>query len=126
ERGGVGGALGVSPGEEWAGFARGTAEAELIARSPRPTAPAPISMPETPEDLGESYPSPSSTQEAFGRILGRLGRLPIGDRIVTLSADVAVTTHLAAWITRKGGYFPRANPDPFAGIPPAVQSAAPP
>ena len=115
-------ALGIAPGAEWAGFPPGSPEAALIARSPRPAAEAaPARMPEIPEELGESYPSPSSTQEAFGRVLGRLARLPIGDRIVTVSADVAVTTHLAAWINRKGVYFPRAKPDPFEGAPQAVR-----
>ena len=47
---------------------------------------------------------------AFGRVLGRLARLPVGDRIVTLSADVAVTTHLAAWINRTGIYARQARP----------------
>ncbi|HYB40766.1 MAG TPA: 1-deoxy-D-xylulose-5-phosphate synthase N-terminal domain-containing protein, partial [Candidatus Methylomirabilis sp.] len=115
-------ALGIPKGEEWAGFAPGSAEAAIIARSPRP-APAGAAIhpaAEIPEELGESYPSPSSTQEAFGRVLGRLGRLPIGDRIVTVSADVAVTTHLAAWISRKGVYFPRAKPDHFEGAARAV------
>ena len=116
-------ALGIAPGEEWAPFSPGSPEAALIARSPRPVdGAAPVgSLPEIPDDLGESYPSPSSTQEAFGRVLGRLARLPIGERIVTVSADVAVTTHLAAWINRKGIYFPRAKPDPFDGTPQAVQ-----
>jgi pyruvate dehydrogenase E1 component len=105
------GTLGIALGEEWAGFAPGTAEAELIRRSPRPEpAPAVARMPEIPDTLDESYPSPSSTQEAFGRVLGRLARLPIGDRIVTLSADVAVTTHLAAWINRKGVYAAARTP----------------
>ena len=63
-----------------------------------------------PGTLDESYPPQSSTQEAFGRVLGRLGRLPVGDRVVTFSADVSVTTHLAGWINRKGVYFPRAKP----------------
>jgi pyruvate dehydrogenase E1 component len=117
------GTLGIAPGEEWARFPPDSPEAALIARSPRPAegAKPTVSMPEIPEDLGESYPSPSSTQEAFGRALGRLARLPIGDRIVTVSADVAVTTHLAAWINRKGIYFPRAKPDPFEGASQAVQ-----
>jgi pyruvate dehydrogenase E1 component len=115
--------LGIAPGEEWAGFAADSPEAALIARSPRPPAEPALAtgMPEIPDDLGESYPSPSSTQEAFGRVLGRLARLPIGDRIVTVSADVAVTTHLAAWINRKGIYFPRAKSDPFEGTTQAVQ-----
>ena len=115
-------ALGIGPGDEWAGFPAGSPEAALIARSPRPAVESAVAgMPEIPDDLAESYPSPSSTQEAFGRVLNRLARLPIGDRIVTLSADVAVTTHLAAWINRKGIYFPRAKPDPFEGTPQAVQ-----
>ncbi len=114
--------LGIAPGEEWGGFPPGSAEATLIARSPRPPEAVAVSgMPEIPDDLGESYPSPSSTQEAFGRVLGRLARLPVGERIVTVSADVAVTTHLAAWINRKAVYFPRAKPDHFEGSPQAVQ-----
>ena len=32
-----------------------------------------------------------------------------------------MTTHLAAWINRKGVYFPRAKPDPFEGVPQAVR-----
>ncbi len=104
--------LGVAPGEEWAGFAPGSAEAELIRRAPAPYAPPRRrdEAPEVPESLDETYPPQSSTQEAFGRVLGRLSRLPVGDRVVTLSADVSVTTHLAGWINRKGVYFPRAKP----------------
>ena len=118
----LGKTLGIVQGDEWAGFAPGTAEAALIEQSPRPQpAPPTAGMPEIPEDLGESYPSPSSTQEAFGRVLGRLARLPVGDRIVTLSADVAVTTHLAAWINRKGIYARQARPSFAEPGPQAVQ-----
>ncbi|HSB42031.1 MAG TPA: 1-deoxy-D-xylulose-5-phosphate synthase N-terminal domain-containing protein [Methylomirabilota bacterium] len=116
-------ALGVAPGETWVGFAAGSAEAELIRRGPAPYAPPPgrAPAPAVPETLEEAYPAQTSTQEALGRVLGRLGRLPVGDRIVTLSADVAVTTHLAGWINRKGVYFPRPKPG-FAGEgPQAVQ-----
>ncbi|HTG11652.1 MAG TPA: 1-deoxy-D-xylulose-5-phosphate synthase N-terminal domain-containing protein, partial [Candidatus Eisenbacteria bacterium] len=60
--------LGVAAGEEWAGFAPGSPEAELIRR-----APAPYTPPErrrgaaldVPDELEESYPPQSSTQEAF-------------------------------------------------------------
>ncbi len=116
--------LGIAPGEEWAGFAAGSAEADLIRRGPKPYAPpvprrdAAVAVPET---LEESYPPQSSTQEAFGRVLGRLSRLPIGDRVVTLSADVSVTTHLAGWINRKGVYFPRVKPGFTAEGPQVVQ-----
>jgi pyruvate dehydrogenase E1 component len=122
-------ALGLASGEEWAGFAPGSAEAELIRRAPAPYAPPalrpdaalPDAALEVPAALEESYPAQSSTQEAFGRILGRLSRLPVGDRVVTFSADVSVTTHLAGWINRKGVYFPRAKPGFTAEGPQAVQ-----
>jgi pyruvate dehydrogenase E1 component len=110
-------ALGVAAGQEWARFPSDSAEAELIRRAPAPYAPpAPRreAGPEVPDTLEESYPGQSSTQEAFGRALGRLARLPLGERIVTLSADVSVTTHLAGWINRTGVYFPRPKPG-FAG-----------
>jgi pyruvate dehydrogenase E1 component len=116
----LGARLGITAGEEWASFPADSPEAALIARSPRPgPAPATAPPPAIPDALGEAYPSPGSTQEAFGRILGRLARLPAGDRIVTLSADVAVTTHLSAWISRKGVYFPRTKPDYSEGAPQA-------
>jgi pyruvate dehydrogenase E1 component len=108
--------LGVPSGEEWARFAPDSAEAALIRGGPSPYAPPPLraEAPAVPEALDETYPPQSSTQEAFGRVLGRLSRLPVGDRVVTFSADVSVTTHLAGWINRKGVYSPRAKPG-FAG-----------
>ena len=105
--------LGVEAGAEWAGFADGSSEARLIAALP-PLFSAPPARrpdPEVPERLDERYSGETSTQEAFGRVLGALGRLPAGEAIVTVSADVAVTTHLAGWITRKGVWFPCAKPD---------------
>jgi pyruvate dehydrogenase E1 component len=113
-------ALGVAPGEEWAAFAAGSAEAALVRGAPAPYAPPAVGpAPDVPDTLEETYPAESSTQEAFGRVLGRLGRLPIGDRVVTFSADVSVTTHLAGWISRRGVYFPRAKPA-FAAEGPAM------
>jgi len=103
--------LGIAADDEWAAFPPDSAEAALIARSPVFAPPAESSAsPPIPADLEESYPPQSSSQEAFGRVLGRLSRLPVGERVVTLSADVAVTTHLAAWINRKGVYVPRVRP----------------
>ena len=54
-------------------------------------------------------------------MLGALSRLPAADRIVTVSADVAITTHLAGWINRKGVYYPEARRNPFADVPQAMQ-----
>jgi len=41
--------------------------------------------------------------------------------IVTVSADVAVTTHLAGWINRTGVYFPTQKPHALADLQLAVQ-----
>ena len=114
--------LGVAPGEEWASFAAGTSEAEHIrARPPLFTPPPARPAPVVPEALDEVYAEQVSTQEAFGRGLAALGRLPAGDPIVTVSADVAVTTHLAGWMNRKGIYHPAARPDVFADVPQALR-----
>jgi pyruvate dehydrogenase E1 component len=112
----------VGAGDEWASFEENSAEARYIrALPPLFTAPAPAHEAiEVPASLEETYPTESSTQEAFGRVLGALGRLPVGDRIVSVSADVAVTTHLAGWINRKGVYFPRPRSAPAPEAPQAV------
>src|SRR5439155_1097325 len=62
-----------------------------------------------------------ATPGAFGRALGALARLPVAASVVTVSADVAVTTHLAGWINRKGVYFPVSKPHVLADLPLAVQ-----
>ena len=115
--------LGVPAGHEWEGFPGSSPEGHLIGARPAPFASPPLHgpQPEIPESLDESYPAQASTQEAFGRALGKLGRLPTGDHIVTLSADVAVTTHLAGWINRKGVWAPAARTDFFAETPQMVQ-----
>jgi pyruvate dehydrogenase E1 component len=115
--------LGIAPGDEWDGFAPGSPEAEHIRvlpplfSPPTPSKPAP----EIPEVLDETYADQMSSQEAFGRALAALGRLPAGDAIVTVSADVAITTHLAGWMNRKGIYYPAARTDPFADVPQALR-----
>ena len=116
-------ASGVRPGEEWAGFPADSAEAALIrARPPLYRAAAPRGAAvEIPATLGDEHAGTTSTQEAFGRVLGGLGRLPAGDRVVTVSADVAITTHLAGWINRKGVYARPARENPFAEMPQAMQ-----
>ncbi len=116
-------ALGISEGAEWDGFAPGSEEAKLVDALPplfMPPPPSPALV-QVPAELDESYPAECSTQEAFGRVLGALSRLAVADRIVTVSADVAVTTHLAGWINRKGVYYPEARRNPFADVPQAVQ-----
>jgi pyruvate dehydrogenase E1 component len=114
--------VGVAAGDEWAGFAAGTPEAEHIRALPPLFTPPPARpAPAIPESLDEAYADQVSTQEAFGRALAALDRLPIADAIVTASADVAVTTHLAGWMNRKGIYYPVARPDAFADVPQALR-----
>ncbi len=113
--------LGVARGDEWSGFAPGSPEAGLVAALPPLwTPPAPAPLPDLPAALDETYGEELSTQEAFGRVLAALGRTAAADAVVTVSADVAVTTHLAGWMNRKGIYFPEARPDPFADTPQAL------
>jgi pyruvate dehydrogenase E1 component len=116
-------ALGIERGREWDGFAPGSEEADLVRRLPPLFAPPAPRAPrvEIPAELDESYPAECSSQEAFGRVLGSLSRLPSADRVVTVSADVAITTHLAGWINRKGVYYPEARRNPFADVPQAMQ-----
>jgi pyruvate dehydrogenase E1 component len=115
--------LGVRTGGEWDAFPASSPEGRLIAGRPAPFTAPPLhgTEPEIPDGLDETYPAQASSQEAFGRVLGKLGRLPVGDHIVTLSADVAVTTHLAGWINRKGVWAPVARPDFFAETPQMMQ-----
>ena len=115
--------LGIGEGREWDGFAPDSEEAKLVRRLPPLFTPPARSAPrvEIPSELDESYPAECSSQEAFGRVLGALSRLPAADRIVTVSADVAITTHLAGWINRKGVYYPEARRNPFADVPQAMQ-----
>src|SRR6266849_1346283 len=114
--------LGVKPGSEWERFPDSSLEVRWIRERPAPfrSPGRHVEAPELPETLDERYPETSSSQEAFGRALSRLARLPVGAHVVTLSADVAVTTHLGAWITRTGVYSPTARPDFFADVPQAV------
>src|SRR5262245_52723004 len=116
-------ASGISPGDEWARFADGSAEAAFIRACP-PLYQAPVPRGraiEMPASQGDEHAGTTSTQEAFGRVLAGLARLPAGERVVTVSADVAITTHLAGWINRKQVYAPAARPSPFAEIPQAMQ-----
>jgi pyruvate dehydrogenase E1 component len=108
-------AFGIAEGEEWTGFEPESAEARFIrSRPPLYTAPPRTPPLRIPATLEETYVGDMSTQEALGRVLGALGRDAASEAVVTVSADVAVTTHLAGWINRKGVYFPDARRDPFA------------
>ncbi|MEM1332194.1 MAG: 1-deoxy-D-xylulose-5-phosphate synthase N-terminal domain-containing protein, partial [Actinomycetota bacterium] len=54
----------------------------------------------------------TSTQEAFGRVLAGLADVDgVGDRIVTTSPDVSISTNLGGWINKTGVYAPDERDD---------------
>jgi pyruvate dehydrogenase E1 component len=110
-------ALGIRVGEEWSGFDPASEESAYIrGLAPLWTSPPRAAAPRVPAELSETYEGAMSTQEALGRVLAALARRPEGEAIVTVSADVAVTTHLAGWINRTGVYALEARTDPFADV----------
>jgi pyruvate dehydrogenase E1 component len=121
--------LGVPEGEEWATFPPGSPEAAYIRRAVaagvglprRYVRPAPVSIPERLE----LPPRPAaSTQEVFGDVLAALARHPAVERwLVTVSADVATTTHLSGWVNRRGVYATGERDDAFErlGLRPLVR-----
>jgi pyruvate dehydrogenase E1 component len=114
--------LGIAEGDEWNpwGGLGGNAAAELEAfmkASPfaighaRADA-APVPVPAIPAPDGEEQ----STQAAFGRILLDIAKSkhPLGDRIVTTSPDVTVSTNLGAWVNQRGLFRRQELKDVFA------------
>lgn len=117
--------LGIPEGQELAPFPAGSPEDRYIRRAlaagvgrPRrylPPEPVPL-----PGDVALPPRGETSTQEAFGDVLAALARDPaVAPHLVTVSPDVATTTHLSGWVNRRGVYAVRPRADAFAahGIP---------
>ena len=116
--------LGIEEGEEWEPWAglgdnvatslRAFVEASPFAQR-RPSAAAPT-IP-VPERLPVPEGAEQSTQAAFGRILLDLAKSghPLGDRIVTTSPDVTVSTNLGAFVNQRGLFRRAELKDVFAG-----------
>ena len=101
---------GLTVDTEWDRFPAGSPEGRLCAATggelnnvavpPRPVLPI-------PDAVGVPAAAPTSTQEAFGRILTRLGDVDgVAERIVTTSPDVSVSTNLGGWINKCGVFAP--------------------
>ncbi len=115
-------AHGIPPGEEWsptAGLAVDPDEFRAFleevpwrrrqVRFAAPPVPVPERLPS-----GRAV-SRTSTQEAFGRLVGELARsrLPLAERLVTLSPDVTVSTGLAPWVSRRHVFNRKEHEDVF-------------
>jgi pyruvate dehydrogenase E1 component len=111
--------LGVAEADEWAPFPPDSPEGRHIARLmadgiglPRRYRPPPLAV--VPGRLDLPPRPTTSTQEAFGDVLTALGRQPgLDGSVVTVSADVATTTHLSGWVNRRGVYSTRERDDAF-------------
>lgn len=68
-----------------------------------------------PDALSLPHAETSSTQEAFGKILNEIARSgeKLGERIVTTSPDVAVSTNLGPWINQLGLFSRDVEEDEF-------------
>lgn len=115
--------VGLTEATEWDGFEEHSAEAELLAaarqRLDRGTRP-PATVVPVPTSLSTRDAAPTSTQAAFGRILLELSRVEgLGERLVTVSPDVAVSTNLGGFVNKTGVWGPTAEPvyDPMEDSP---------
>lgn len=101
--------LDIAEDDVWSGFPEDSAAGVVCAETARrleqgPPVAAQNNL-DLPRDLPTSHPRTTSTQEAFGRSVLRLGEVAgIGERVVTLSPDVATSTHLGGWINKFGVY----------------------
>jgi pyruvate dehydrogenase E1 component len=105
---GVRESMGLDADDPWAVFADNTEPAKWIAKSaerlgPGRTGSEGLTIPVVPTSLDTRNPAVTSTQEALGRTLTRLADFPEARaRIVTMSPDVATSTHLSGWINKVG------------------------
>jgi len=115
--------LGIAVGDEWNAFSADSPEGRYCQqvaarlRTQQQAAVPFIAASSIPARLELSYPQKLSTQEALGRILPRMADIPtIGERIVTVAPDVAISTHLSAWINKVGVFAPVLREDYQADV----------
>jgi pyruvate dehydrogenase E1 component len=108
--------VGLTTGTEWDRFAEDAPAGRLCAEvggrlnnvpsPPRPPVPAPTTV------ARRRATTPTSTQEAFGRTLSSLADVEgVGERLVTSSPDVSISTNLGAWINKVGVFAPQEADD---------------
>ncbi len=110
--------LDTDPDDPWAAFAPESDEGRLCATArQRLERTTPVLQPvaEIPTALGRTDSGLASTQQVFGRLLTDLRRAApaVAERIVTVSPDVATSTHLGSWINATGIWT--TDPEPETG-----------
>ena len=111
--------MGLTADDEWDRFDPASPAGDLCAATggelnnvpvpPRPTLPV-------PDETGVPATGRVSTQETFGRVLTRLADVAgVGDRIVTTSPDVSVSTNLGGWINKVGVFAPDERAESASG-----------
>ncbi len=113
---------GIAAGEEWSPYAGlgvdpGAFDAFLeqvpyrrrTERYEAAAVPVPAMLPQPPRR------PVTSTQEAFGRLMGELAKsdLPLAHHIVTSSSDVTTSTGLSAWVSRRDLFNRKEHEDVF-------------
>lgn len=100
--------LGIDPDDPWAVLPSGSDGAQVVAESAErlkrlPIPVTPMSTDAIPDVIDTRHPAVTSTQEALGRSLARLADFDeLRDRMITMSPDVATSTHLSGWINKAG------------------------
>jgi pyruvate dehydrogenase E1 component len=99
--------LDTDPSDPWAKFDEQSPEAALLRTAAKRLERLEAVQhlpPAIPIDLGRSHTTAESTQQALGRLLLDVNRIAptVGERIVTVSPDVASSTNLGGWINRTG------------------------
>ncbi len=116
-------AFGIDVEAQWDGFEADSPAGRLCRETaaklyPKPKSTAQVpSASIVPESLSVAIPADgTSTQDAFGRLLFRMADLPeLRARLVTSSPDVSVSTNLAGWINKTGGFNLEQQSDYDAG-----------
>ena len=112
--------FGLSEATQWSAFeAQSTEDQWCKTRAQqlqllRPAQAAAVNASEVPSEINAiaGGATAMSTQEAFGRIMLRLADVPkVGERVITTSADVSVSTNLGGWINKVGAFALKESTD---------------
>ncbi|MCC6945874.1 MAG: hypothetical protein IT335_14940 [Thermomicrobiales bacterium] len=101
--------LGIDPDDIWARFPEDSVGGRVVQSAVERLRETPIerntllSADALPASLDTRHPVSTSTQEALGRCLARVADFEaVRNRVVTMSPDVATSTHLSGWINKVG------------------------